>query len=361
MVEAEASLDALFGRAAALVWSVSDPWPGVEYLAARERQALPPRAPTSGEAAAAASEAATEAVCAAAAAAEAASLISANDTLEDLPTRSLRFVLLPFLAAAARIGWQGDLSRRLDAVADARRELMVFLHSVDALGLLGETDRDRVLDDMPELVQTPAERREALIARHRAEKAAGERLELLLARHGMRSSSDNEGGGGDDADEEHEREGMLTILQSAVRRSMQAIASIDRELEVLRYAVASQARGVDPAKMAAQERPKGPPPGMGGLPSSFRIVADKREEARKGVFRPDASIPTYTVEEWGEFEMQRAAAAEHEKRHREAVKARATADEDSDGDEAVDRETYEKRKWDRFTDEHNKGSGNSVR
>lgn len=360
MTDSSESLDVLFGRAAALVWSVSDPWPGSEYLAAREGQELPPRAPTSGAAAAEASDAAVEAVRAATAAADAASLISSNDTLEDLPTRSLRFIMLPFMAAAARIHWQGDMELRLQAVAEARAELMVFFHSVDNLGLLSEVDRDRVLDNMPELVQTPQQRREALFARHKAEKASGQKLQTLLTRYTARVDAGKEESG-DDGDEEHDRDAVLTIIQSSVRRGMDAVSSIDRELEVLRYAVGQQARGVDPAKKAAQERPKGPPSGMNGLPSTFRIVADKREELRKGVFRPDHSIPTYTVEEWGEIEVQRAMAAEREKQEREEIKARATAGEDSDGDEAADRETYEKRKWDEFTDNNNKGSGNSVR
>lgn len=356
---ASGSLDALFGRAAAAAWSVSDPWPGLEYLATREGTPLPAREPTSGEAAAGASDKSVAVVRAAADAAEAAGVISSNDTLEDVSTRSLRFVLLPYLLGVARLAWQGDLSGRLDAVTDARKELLAFFQGVDNLGLLSEVDRDRVLDDMPDLVQTPAQKRETLISRHRAEKAAIQKLETLLVRQ-KTHSNDASANGGDDADEEYERDGMLTILESSVRRAMDAVVSIDRELEVLRYAVASQARGVDPAKKAAQERPKGPPPGMGGMPGTFKIV-DKREEARQGVFRPDTSIPTYTVEEWGEIEMQRAMAAEKEKRGREEVKARAAAEEDSDGDEVADRETYEARRWDNWKDENNRGSGNSMR
>jgi immunoglobulin-binding protein 1 len=362
MTESSESLDVLFGRAAARVLSASDPWAGIEYLAAREGQELPPRTPTSGEAAAATSDAAVQAVAAATAAAEAASLVSSNDTLEDLPTRSLRFVMLPFLAAAARVNWQGDLEGRLEALSDARRELMMFFHGVDALGLLSEHDRDRVLDNVPELLQTPTQRREALFARHKAEKASEQKLEKLLARYKDRSSSGAAGNGdGDDIDEEHERDALLTILQSAVRRGMDAVSSIDRELEVLRYAVDSQARGIDPAKKAAQERQNGPPPVIGGLPSTFRIVADKREELRNGVFRPDHSIPTLTVEEWGEIKAKETMAARQEMRQREELKARSAADEDSDGDVAADRETYEKRKWDLFTDDNKKGSGNSMR
>lgn len=361
MADSFRSLDALFGAAAAVVWSVSDPWPGMEYLALREGVELPARPSTSGEAAAAASDEAVAAVAAATSAFEAASLISSNDTLEDVSTRSLRFLMLPFMSAAARISWQGDIALRLEAVSDARKELLVFFHRVDALGLLGEADRDRMLDDMPELVQTPQERREALISRHKAEKASGQRLETLLARHKTHSNAVGRTDGEDDGDEEIEREGVLTILGSAVRRAMDALVSIDRELEVLRYAVTSQARGVDPAKKAAQERPRGKPEGPNGMPGTFKIVKDKREQLREGVFRPDTSLPTYTVEEWGEMEMHRAMHAETEKREREEIKAKLYADEDSDGDDAANRETYEKRNWDKFTDSTNKGSGNSKR
>ena len=237
----------------------------MEYLALREGVDLPARPSISGEAAAAASDESVAAVAAATAAFEAASLISSNDTLEDVSTRSLCFIMLPFMAAAARIAWQGDVALRLEAVSDARKELMAFFHRVDALGMLGEADRDRMLDDMPELVQTPQERRETLIARHMAEKVSGQRLETLLARHKTHSNAVVRTDGEDDGDEEIEREGVLAILGSAVRRAMDAMTSVDRELEVLRYAVASLARGVDPAKKAAQERPRGKPEGMNGI------------------------------------------------------------------------------------------------
>lgn len=361
MADSSQSLDILFGNAAAAVWSVSDPWPGMEYLALREGVDLPARAPTSGDAAASASDDAVRSVLTATSACDAAALISSNDSLEDVSTRSLRFLMLPFMAAAARIAWQGDIALRLEAVSDARKELMVFFHRVDALGMLSEVDRDRMLDNMPELVQTPQQKREGLISRHMAEKAAGQRLETLLARQKTHSNAVGKTDGEDDGDEEIEREGLLTILGSAVRRAMDAMTSIDRELEVLSYAVASQARGVDPAKRAAQERPRGKPEGMNGMPGTFKIVKDKREQLREGVFRPDTSLPTYTIEEWGEIEMQRAMQAEGEKRQREEIKARQHADEDSDGDDATNRETYEKRKWDKFTDNNNKGSGNSMR
>jgi immunoglobulin-binding protein 1 len=355
-------LDELFGDAAAEAWAVSDPWVGLEYLALREGVPLPPRAPTSGAEAATASDSACAAVSAASSAANAAAVLSANDALDDLPTRSLRFVLLPYMAACARAAWQGEKGERLDALIDARRGLVYFFDAVDNLGLLPDVDRDRVLDSMPELVQSGEQRREALIARYRAEKESAAKLDELLARRAARSGAGNspDANEGDDADEEEARNGMVTIIQSALRRGMDDLVGIDREIEVLRYAVTMEARGIDPREKAELERPKGPPPGMNGLPSTFQIVHN-REEARAGVFRPDTSLPTYTVEQWGEIEMKRAMEAEMEKRGREEIRARARAGEDSDGDEAADRETYEKRNWDKFTDEHNKGSGNSMR
>jgi immunoglobulin-binding protein 1 len=354
------SLEQLFGNAVSLTWAAgNESWPGFEYLALSAGAApAQPRRVTGAAAmtaAATASDAAVAAVTAVANAARAAGVLSANETLEDISTSALRFVLVPYLASTAHAAWQGAPAGRLEHLKAARAELGELFRAFDALGLLTQVDRDSVLDGMPELVQTPQQRRDLLIGRHREEKAAAEKLKSLLERRLRRGST------GEDGDEEDaEREAMLTILQSAVRRAMQSITSLDLEIDILRYAVASDAKGIDPAVRAAREKPRGPPPGMNGMPSTFRIV-DEREKARQQVFRPSHSLPTYTVEEWGQFEMQRLAQATQEQQAREGVRARVTAEEDSDGDEASNRETYEKRRWDNWKDEHNKGSGNSQR
>ena len=99
---------------------------------------------------------------------------------------------------------------------------------------------------------------------------------------------------------------------------------------------------------------------MNGMPATFQIV-NEREKIREGVFRPSHSLPTYTVEEWGEIEAKRLREVEMEKKRQEEEERRRKEGEDSDGDEAVDRETMEARRWDAWKDDHNKGSGNTIR
>lgn len=356
------SLNQLFGRAAALVWSASEPWQGFEYLALREGEPLPPRAPSAEDAAAAASEAALTAVFAIAEAANAAGVISRNDAIDDISTRSLRFLFLPFMEANASAAWQGLAERRLQRLLDAKRALQEFFDQMDRLELLSRADRAAVFDDVPETSQTPQQKRDTLVARHKAEKVAIQTMTALLERlktsqsvHALKDD-DNDAS----IDEDSERAGLLTVLQSAVRRGLDCLRSFQREMDVLEYKLKMQADGRDPAEEARRARTREPPKSKSGLPSTFRIV-NKREEAMKGVFRPDTSIPTYTVEEWGQIEMQRAAEMEKEKRREEQLQAHQAADVDSDGDEAADRMTYEKRRWDNWKDEHNKGSGNTLR
>jgi len=94
------------------------------------------------------------------------------------------------------------------------------------------------------------------------------------------------------------------------------------------------------------------------MPSTFKIVSQK-DEIKKNVFKPSHQLPTYTVEEWGEIELANMQKKEQEKKDAEIFKAKIAAEENSD-DEA-DRETMEKRSWDNWRDENNKGSGNTMR
>lgn len=347
--DSSVSIDALFAGVVSKLAAVDEPWAGLTYLAGGGDGGS--TRPTPAEMPAAADHA-LEHVRALSDAVERAGLISSNEALDEVPTRCLKYLLVSYLAARALLAWHGEQDERLGKLREARGELMAFLTVVDRFGMLSEQERDRVLDDTPEAVMTPTQVREDKIARFKAEKEAERKMRVLMERASTRGLEDD--------DEEGERDAALTILQSAVRRALDGLSSLDQEMEILRYGARQRARGVDPREKATRARPKGPPPGMGGLPASFRIVSE-REKVREGVFRPSHSLPTYTVEEWGEIEMQRAVQAEQEKRDAEIVKARRAAEEDSDGDEAANRETMEKRDWDNWRDSINKGSGNTMR
>lgn len=271
--------------------------------------------------------------------------------MDEIATRNIKYLLVSYLTALAYQSWQGQPEDRLQKLEQCSHHLQVFFQAMDRLRLLSESERDRVVDSAPEAIQTPTQKREEKIARFKLEKAAEKRLEHLMHRLKERENED---------DEEGEREAYLVVIQSGVRRALDLHHHLDTEMQLLQYAQRLRGKGIDPSAHAQRARPKGPIPGMGGMPSTFKIVSE-RERVREGVFRPSHSLPTYTVEEWGEIEASRLMEMEREKMEKEAEEKRRKEGEDSDGDEAVDRETMEARKWDAWKDENNKGSGNTIR
>lgn len=286
-----------------------------------------------------------------------ASLISRNEHLDEVPTRHVKYLLVPFLTAKALNSWQGDPSTRLRNLKNAQQELSTFLTTCDDLRLLSEIDRERILNDSPDAVLSlsPAQKREQKIERFKAERASEKKLVALVERIQAGGNT-----GDDDDDDEDEREAALTILQSAVRQALKLHDEIEEEMELLRYAERMRERGVNPSEHAQRARPKGPPPGPNGMPSNFRIISN-REQEREKVFRPGHSLPTYTVEEWGEIEARQMTEKAMQEKEKEIVAKRRKDEEDSDGDEVVDRETMEARRWDDWKDDNNKGSGNTIR
>ena len=76
---------------------------------------------------------------------------------------------------------------------------------------------------------------------------------------------------------------------------------------------------------------------------------------RDGVFRPDHTLPTMTIDEYLEEEKRRGGIIEG---GGEASGRRTSLDLDDEG--AVDREMYKARRWDEFKEENPKGSGNTM-
>lgn len=343
--DSSAPLDEQFALAVSKLQVVDEPWESLSYLS----HAPPPPPRMQSIRLEAVSESISSLNRLSNAASQAA-LLSANEEIDEIPTTSLKYLLLPYLLARAHAQVQGEPHERHAELVESRRYLSAFFEKADRLRMLSERERDAALEDTPIHSVTPAERRDVKIARFKAEKEATRKLAVLREKAGAADADDDEA----------ERELVITVVQSAVRKALDMLDSTNQELEVLRFAVRQIEKGVDPREKAERARPKGPPPGLGGLPATFRIVSEK-EKMKESVFRPSHSLPTYTVEEWGEIEMERAIKLEKEKKEKDIVEAKRKEEEDSDGDEAVDRETMEKREWDDWTDEHNKGSGNTIR
>ncbi|KYK59457.1 TOR signaling pathway regulator [Drechmeria coniospora] len=302
-------------------------------------------------------------------------LFSANETLEDVATSSLPYLLIHFHIA--------ELVQRTPSVATsaARHRILVlgrarvayerFLALVDAYGLiLDPYDKllERYRDDIEAFRVVPpgrdaAAQREAKIAGFRAEKALEAKLSHLRAEANARYA---DGG----ADEDIAREVHLASIRCAIHQAFHALDSLNRELPLLaqapepedssRATAAKSRTDKDDDVSWRLDNPLARGPNRGGpllsrqgQPLQPFTLVGSRADRTKAVFRPGHNLPTMSIDEYLDEERRQGNFLEG---GTEAAKPPL----DEDDMDAVDRATYKARSWDDFTDDNPRGSGNTL-
>ena len=303
------------------------------------------------------------------------SLFSPNETLEDIATSSIPYLLVHYrLGDIISRTPARDPSARKDVVRRSRAELESFLSLVEGYGLLAGTPNARLLEryreegEQFEVVAAgsdPQARRNGKIESFRAEKQLRERLEFLRREPGY---LDERGGG----DEELVRDAYLAEIGLAVHKTFQALDGLNREMEILALAPSHPipspttpgptGEDVFTARLDAPLRPQGslanpsgPLLSQKGKPLQPFTLVGSRAELARGVFRPGHNLPTMSIDEYLEEEKRRGGIIEGggEESGRKPVV-------DEDDMENADRETYKAREWDEFKDHNRQGAGNTM-
>lgn len=92
-----------------------------------------------------------------------------------------------------------------------------------------------------------------------------------------------------------------------------------------------------------------------GIPLRPFTILDKRQQVQKGVFRPDHSLPTMTIDEYLDEERRRGGIIEGG-----GPNSGLTVEPDEDNITLADEATMKARAWDEFTEANPKGSGNTM-
>ena len=320
------------------------------------------------------------------------SLFSSNEELEDVQTRSLRYLLLPFIKAEVLQeyddGQGGDANAsslypsRLAALEAAHCELQRFLALNDRMGVLDEPTKLTYLREGP---VDAATRRAEKVARFTREKALRQKLQRIREagrKRALRSGDDehtrddgDDEDDDDDAEGEDEREEWMIQLRLAHTSAIDAIAMLDLETEMLRMRAASSssstAEGRPSETKTADERarraaPTGRKvftiPAVGSaaatVPPGMRFpIEDDRARIAASIFRPSHVLPTKTLEQFADEEIADARARDERQRNaaaREEARKAAMTEE-----EREDEEVYKARNWDEFKDDNPTGWGNS--
>lgn len=92
-----------------------------------------------------------------------------------------------------------------------------------------------------------------------------------------------------------------------------------------------------------------------GKPLQPFTLTDKRTQLRQGVFRPDHSLPTMSIEDYLEEEKRRGGIID-----RGGEQSGQPTEINEDDLDKADEETLKARAWDEFKEENPKGSGNTL-
>jgi len=299
------------------------------------------------------------------------SLFSPNESLEDLASTDLQYLLLHYRIAELCMRISSRESRKATLQA-ASRHYDQYLKQLDNYDLLSKADA-RLLEqyyDSPTSFSTastsdPTARRATKISRFKDEKALKQKLEYLQQNP---SALEN--------DEGAYRELQLTNISFCTHQTFASLESIAQELHILSLApptppsdsgqeqrpfdLRDRARDVggfserlDSAPMPLSAGMKGPLLDPKGKPlRPFTLLGSKRQDFRDGVFRPDHSLPTMSIDEYLEEERKRGGIIEG---GGEASGRKPEVDEDDF--ELADRATMKAREWDEYVEANPKGSG----
>ena len=174
------------------------------------------------------------------------------------------------------------------------------------------------------------------------------------------------------------RQLYLAEIQLCIHQTFQALEMIARELQILASAPlipptapnALESDGRERARRDTREHSDrldppisqllangraGPILSKDGKPLKPFTLLDSRQRLRDGVFKPDHSLPTMTIDEYLEEERRRGGMIDGG-----GEQSGLQPEPDEDNLEKADMETMKAREWDEYTEANPKGSGNTL-
>ncbi|KIY50826.1 TAP42-like protein [Fistulina hepatica ATCC 64428] len=329
------------------------------------------------------------------------SLFSPNETIDDISTRNLVYLLVPYVL----VDVQGRVRtfepyERVATLNSAQRYLDDFLSLLTNYDVIPEAERilwGKSGSDIP----NPAARRELKIKQYKTEKDIRARIETLRKRRRQSQEKDSpsdmdmissllhtsDGDEDEDAETaELSRETTLLLIRLCFAQACATQESMKQELELLRNApppkppsAALEADVRDRRRQQTEDmwRLDAPRPSDGPLLDAngrplrpFTILGSNavdRTRLQAQVFRPGYNLPTMSVDELLEIERQRGRfisgggpASENAPTSSEQLAMDAEMDGTAFGEVKVEEKRLKDEKWAQYTDTHTRGAGNTM-
>lgn len=299
------------------------------------------------------------------------SLFSPNESLEDIGTVDLQYLLLNY--RIAELVLRIHSRERKANLQRAQKSYDRYLKQLDDYDMLSKDDTALLeqYQDAPNTFSTAstadaAARRETKIRRFKEEKALKQKLEYMRKKPSVLQSDDSAA-----------RELHLTNIAYCTHQAFQSLESIAQEMHILSLAPPSPPPDTTQNPADNRERNgryadgyserldgpvshlsagmKGPLLDKKGKPLRPFTLTSKRAEFQNGVFRPDHNLPTMSIDEYLEEERRRGGMIDGGG-PQSGIKPQV----DEDDMNAADRETMKAREWDEYVEANPKGSGNTL-
>ncbi|CCU83031.1 TOR signaling pathway regulator (TapA) [Blumeria hordei DH14] len=289
-------------------------------------------------------------------------LFSSNETLDDITTGDLPYLLINNrLAELINRMPHEDRKSVIKQAKNTYERYLLLLYQCEMLSPEHKKLYELYVQD-PDTFSTistndPNLRRDAKIAGFKFEKDLKKKLEAY--------------------EEDSARELYLTEISLCTHNTFQALESLNLELKVLAMAPPITPNAIDSLDRDYRERmglrhnsgdysekldldlvstaSSAPILSSSGKPLRPFTLLSNRKTLRKDVFKPGHNLPTMTIDEYLEEERARGGIIEG---GGEASGIRPEPDEDNF--EKADEETMKAREWDEFTEENHRGSGNTL-
>ncbi|KAK9708767.1 Type 2A phosphatase-associated protein 42 [Basidiobolus ranarum] len=286
-----------------------------------------------------------------------AGVFSSNETLEDMKTSDLKYFLLEYYLGELSLKTVGP--ERFVLVEKAKSHFEEFLELCEVYELLSKEDKKYYSEQSKQVKKDPSKKREEKIARYKREQETKSKLEELES---LLSLEEDESLAEASDMEDTIRESFLTLIDLCIQKTLEQYVSIQQEEEMLlqmkqmhlRNGEQSQ-RDIDEASELRLDQPlnrDGPILSKEGQPLRPFIITNQRKALQDQVFRPGWRLPTMSIDEYLQQEMDRGNFISGGGKTPEKVEI------DDNDEAALDAETYKAREWDDFTDANPRGWGN---
>ncbi|KAF5330648.1 hypothetical protein D9619_005948 [Psilocybe cf. subviscida] len=338
---------------------------------------------------------------------------SPNETLDDISTRDLVYLVVPYLLSEAQGRVKAtNRTERLESLIKAENYVKSFILLLEKYEVIPADER-ALYDVKATKVADFAKRRELKINQFKKEKDLRVRVEMIRKRTEQKpvtldlsnnydliaslipSSSSRASNSEEDLDSQTDeilRETTLLVLRLLYAHSSTQLQSMEQELDLLRNAPASPTMGPedqeaqDPRDRKRKEEENdwkldkpalGGPDGKGPLMDAYGkplrpftiLPSDAGERARlqKEVFGPGYRLPTMSIDEYLQIEQERGGiiegggpSSEGQPTSSEKLAIDAEMDGTLEGEERAEFKRQKDENWAVYTEENPRGAGNRM-